>query len=351
MGMDRSRRLGASGATAALLAMAVACGGDDSDAAASGDGQEAGTLVMYSGRDEELIADLVPDLEKAAGVDVEVRYGDSPEMAAQILEEGENTDADLFFSQDAGALGALAEKDVLTELPDETLDLVDERFRADDGTWVATSARARVIAYDPGQVDEADVPNSLDELVEPTWKGKVGYAPTNASWQAFVTAIRVLKGEDEAREWLTSFKNNDPQTFDGNSDIRDAVDKGDVALGLINHYYVFALIDEKGEDAVNVDLHYVGGDDPLGLVNVAGVGVLDGSDQSDAATKAAAFLLSEDAQRFFADETAEYPVVEGVSSTKHDLPELSGIESPDIDLTDLASLEQTQKLLQEVGLS
>lgn len=335
-----SRRLRAIALVAAMLTpMLVACEGENSDA-----------LVIYSGRHKELVGDLLGNLEKELGTDVEVRYGSSSEMAAQLLEESDS-DADLFYAQDAGALGALTEQGRLAGLPDETLDAVEERFHADDGTWVATSARARVVAYDPKQVEQDELPSKLDDVVDEKWKGKVGYAPSNGSWQAFVTAVRVLKGEDGAKEWLRKFKANDPQAYGNNIQIRDAVDKGEVPIGLINHYYYYEKIEEEGADSVNVKLHYVGGDDPLALVNVAGAGVVKGSDKEGLARKAVDYLLSEDAQQYFADETAEYPVVDGVKSTKHDLPALSGIESPDIDLTKLSSLEKTLALLQEVGLS
>ncbi|MGH3950853.1 MAG: extracellular solute-binding protein [Pseudonocardiaceae bacterium] len=344
--MPRSivRRLGACAMGAAMLfPVLAACGSEQSG---------PDTLVIYSGRHEGLVGGILEQLKAATGAaEVEVRYGGSAQLAAQILEEGEGTDADLFYAQDAGALGALSAAGRLDKLPQDVLDIVEPRFHAADGTWVATSARARVIAYDPRQVSEEELPSSLDDVVDPKWKGKVGYAPTNGSWQAFVTAVRVLKGEDGAREWLTRFKANDPQSYENNIAIRDAVNAGDLELGLINHYYYYRLLDEVGPEGTHVKLHYVGGGDPLSLINVAGVGVIEGADAGDLAAKAAAFLLSEEAQQYFADETAEYPVRAGVESTKHDLPELSGIESPDIELTKLESLEQTLKLLQEVGLS
>jgi iron(III) transport system substrate-binding protein len=272
-------------------------------------------------------------------------------MAAQILEEGDRTQADLFFSQDAGALGALGDQGRLAQLPADVLDLVPAQYHADNGTWVATSARARVIAYDPAQVQPAALPSTLDAVVDPKWKGKVGIAPTNGSWQAFVTAVRVLRGEDAAREWLRKLAANEPKKFENNIAILDAVNNGQLTLGLINHYYWYAKVAEQGADKVKAKIHFVGAGDPLGLVNVAGVGVLNGSDRSDAAHRAVRFLLSEEGQRYFADRTAEYPANPTVKSTKHNLPPVDQIHGPDIDLSKLSSLQQTLTLLQEVGLS
>jgi iron(III) transport system substrate-binding protein len=333
---------------AASVLVVAACGGEAAeDGVTGGDG----ILTIYSGRNENLVGGILEQLRAAAGVDVEVRYGDTAELAAQILEEGEATPADLFFSQDAGALGALQGAGRLVPLAPETLEIVPEEFRAADGTWVATSARSRVVAYDPRQVTEAELPQNLEDLTDPKWRGRIGYPPSNASWQAFVTGVRLALGEQGARDWLTRFAANEPVRFENNIATLDAVDGGQIALGLINHYYYYPRIAELGADGVTARIHYVGGGDPLGLINVAGVGVIAGSDDEAEAQQAAAFLLSPQAQQYFADETAEYPVREGVTSTVHDLPPLDSLQQPDIELADLASLEQTQALLQETGLA
>jgi iron(III) transport system substrate-binding protein len=131
----------------------------------------------------------------------------------------------------------------------------------------------------------------------------------------------------------------------------NAVNDGQLPAGLINHYYWYAKVAENGADAVKVKLHYAGGGDPLSLVNVAGAAVVAGSDRNEAAVKAVRFLLSEQAQKYFADETAEYPANPAVKSDKHKLPTLAELNGPDIDLSKLSSLQQTLTLLQEAGLS
>ena len=191
-----------------------------------------------------------------------------------------------------------------------------------------------------------------DQLLEPEFAdGKIGYAPSNASFHAFVTALRVERGEEEAREWLEAFAAQEPVTFENNNAVLDAVDGGQVAVGLINHYYWFQKVAELGEDSVSARIHFLDNDDPGALVNVAGVGVLAGTDQPEAAAEAVEFLLSAETQQYFADETAEYPVVEGVTSTTFDLEPLSELDAHQIDLNDLDSLDQTLALLDEVGLT
>jgi iron(III) transport system substrate-binding protein len=332
---------------AALLALTMAaCGQDDGEEPLSDD-----ALVIYSGRNENLVGPLLEQLEEETGIDVQVRYGGSSELAAQLLEEGEGTKADLFFSQDAGALGALAKEGRLEALPDATTATVQDGFADPDGRWVATSARARVIAYDPAQAPEVTEMSTVDAVLDPQYKGRIGFAPTNASFQSFVTALRVTKGEDGAKEWLERFKANEPKAYDNNILVLDAVDSGQVSLGLINHYYWYERVAEKGEAAVKARIHFLDSDDVGALINVAGAGILMGSPQKAAAVKAIDYLLSEEGQQYFADETAEYPVVPGVTSTKHDLTPLSELERSSVDLNSLDSLEQTLALLDEVGLT
>jgi iron(III) transport system substrate-binding protein len=324
---------------AALLVPAVAgCGVDEDDAG----------LVIYSGRNEKLVDSLLDDLEKAVGTTVAVRYGESAELAAQIQEEGDKTKAGLFFSQDAGALGALSTKGLLQKLPRTSLDKVAPAFRGGAGDWVGTSGRVRVLAYHPGQVSK--VPDTVHDLVKPEWKGKIGYAPTNASFQAFVTGMRVLEGDEATRAWLKGLKANEAKAYENNLKVMDAVGEGEVSLGLVNHYYWYARVAEKGEDKVGAKIHFLPGGDPGALVNAAGVGIIKGSDQAPVAQKAVDFLLSEKAQKYFADETKEYPLTVGVTSTVEDLPPLSSLETPEIDLSKLESLQETLKMLQDAGM-
>ncbi|GAA3910982.1 iron ABC transporter substrate-binding protein [Streptomyces lacrimifluminis] len=341
------RRMTALVAAGLLLPALAACGSDDKD---GGDDGSGSSLVIYSGRNEKLVKPLLDKLEKAVGTEVEVRYGDSAELAAQILEEGARTKAGLFFSQDAGALGALSKEGMLRKLPAATLDQVDEVYRGSDGDWVGLSGRVRVIAYNPDEVTEGEVPDSVFDVVKPEWKGKVGFAPTNASFQAFVTGMRVLKGDDTTRQWLEDLKANGSKTYAHNLATLDAVEAGEVSLGLVNHYYWYERVAEKGEDKVNSKLHFLPGKDPGALINVAGAGILKDGGQSETAQKAVDYLLSKDAQTYFADTTKEYPLAAGVTSTVEGLPPFESLQSPDIDLGRLESLQETLAMLQDAGL-
>ena len=342
----KSRRLITAAVAVAAVLTASACGSGSS----SGSQSEAAGLTIYSGRSESLVKPVIDKLEAATGVDVEVRYGGSSELAAQLLEEGDATKADLFFSQDAGALGALGKAGRLEKLDSSITGKVLDGFADAQGLWVATSARARVVAYNPNLAPEATSMTSIDAILDPKYKGKIGFAPTNASFHSFVTALRVVKGEDGAKEWLTKFKANEPKAYDKNGAVLDGVDKGEVALGLINHYYWYEKVAELGADKVKAKIHFLGADDPGALINVAGVGIIKGTDAKPAAVKAIDYFLSTEGQTYFADETSEYPVVEGVT-TKAGLPALSELKGSSIDLNKLDSLDETLELLGQVGLT
>lgn len=328
-----------------MLALPLAaCGG------AAGSGPADDELVIYSGRNKELVGPLLEDYAERTGSKVFVRYGDTAELAAQLLEEGARTEADVFFAQDAGALGALAKAGGFAELPAATLDRVDPRFRAADGRWVGVSGRARVLAYDPEQVPEAEVPDSVLDLTDPLWKDQVGFAPTNASFQAFVTAMRQIEGDDPTRQWLEDMKANGMKAYSDNIRVLEAVDRGEVALGLINHYYWYEKVAEEGEDEVRARIKFLGGGDPGALVNVAGAGILDTTDQAEGARDFVDFLLSRQAQQYFADDTEEYPLIDGATPDEG-VPPLDSLGAPDLDLADLDSLQQTLAMLEEVGLT
>lgn len=326
----------------------AACGGPEStgDTTTSSAADSANrAVVVYSGRSESLVADLFTQFTAETGIAVEVRYGDSGELAALLLTEGDASPADVYFSQDAGALGAVSE--LLADLPTDVTDAVDARFRSESGRWVATSGRVRTLVYDPRVVDTP--PAGIDDLLDSKWKGRIGFAPTNASWQSFVTALRVVRGEDAAREWLVGFAANQPRAYEKNGVVRDAVNSGEVAIGLVNHYYLYEKIAAEGEDAVVARNHYFTNGDVGGLVNIAGVGVLDAGANRDAALALVRHLLSVAGQTYFAERTFEYPLAAGVAP-RGDLPSLGTLNPPAIDLSDLRSIEATQELLADVGL-
>jgi iron(III) transport system substrate-binding protein len=337
----------AAGATLLTLVVA-ACGegsGDGSEPGADGQGE---TVTVYSGREEELVADLLERFEKDSGIDLEVRYGDSAELAATILEEGDASPADVFFSQDAGALGAVADAGRLAPIDEDILARVDARFRSPEGLWVGTSGRARVAAFNTNALEESELPESILEFTDPAWRGRLGFPPTNSSFQAFVAAMIVTDGEAATRDFLEGLVANKPKLYEDNSSTVRAVAAGEIEVGFVNHYYIYEVAAEDGD--IPVANHFFANGDPGALVNAAGVGVLASTDAEDAAAEFVDYLTGEPGQTYFAEDTFEYPVVTGKQPSV-ELKSLAEIQSPNIDLSDLSgTLEPALTLLAEVGL-
>lgn len=321
---------------AAIAALALAACTSDSDA----------PLIVYSGRGEELVQPLIDEFEAESGIEVEVRYGDSPELAATLLAEADSggTDADVFYAQDPASLGSVAE--MLAQLDQDLLNSVDSKFADKDGRWVGTSGRVRTFIYNTAT--EIDLPQSIDDVTDARWAGQVGVAPTNGSFLAFVSAMILERGEQGTLEWLEALAANDPQEFPGNSPIVAATDAGEVDGGLVNHYYLLRLRAEgEGDSSEN---WFIPAGDVGSLVMPAGVGVIEGSEQTDEANEFVRFLLSDAAQQYFADETFEFPLSGDVDSAGG-LPSIDEINAPDIDLSELADvLDDATRLVAEAGL-
>jgi len=325
-----------------LTTVVAACGGST-----TADDLTGGSLVVYSGRSEELVAPLVERFETETGISVEVRYAGSGELATTLLQEGDASPADLFWSQDPAFVGAIALEDMFEPLPDDILARVPARFSDSQGRWVGVTARARVFVYNPDLV--AAPPADIWALTEPEWAGKVGVAPTNGSFVAFVSAMVLTEGEERTLEWLSGIASNDPVIFDGNAPIVAATDAGDIAGGLVNHYYLLRLADEQGvATAVN---HSFPSGDPGSLVMVSGAGLLKTAENRDEALRFLEFLVSDETQAFFLSEILEYPLVEGAGTPPGQTP-LADLPTLDLDLSQLATtVDRATQLIAEAGLT
>ncbi len=315
-------------------------------ACSSSTSADTSSLTVYSGRSESLVKPLYDQFTAQTGITLNVRYGDSAELAAQIAEEGSSTPAQLFFSQDAGALGALTKANALAPLPASVATLVPVAYRTAE--WTGISGRSRSLVYDPARYPTP--PKTVYDLTKPQYQGQVGIAPNNASFQSFVTAMRLTDGDGKTEAWLKGIVANSPQRFERNLDIVNSVNDGKTGIGLVNHYYWYALAKEKGgANNMKAAQVFTSPGDPGSLVNVSGVGLTAKNGSNANAEKLIAFLLSLDSQKYFATETFEYPLIAGVAGPQG-APALSDLTSPPIKLNDLSDLPGTQAMLRSVGL-
>ena len=320
-----------------LVVSSLACG--------SGEGS-AGSLTIYSGRSETLVDPIIRQFADATGVDVKVKYASTSQLAATLLEEGDNSPADLFFAQNPGGMESVGE--LLAPLPAEMLEQVPQWARSPQGKWVGISGRARTVVYNSDLLDEKDLPDDLFGFADPKWKGRIGWAPSNASFQALVTAMRAVWGEELTRRWLEGIQANDPKVYAKNTPQVAAAAAGEIDVGLVNHYYLFRFLAEEGESFPARNYHPRSGG--LGaLVMVAGAGVLTTADNPETAKRFLNFMLSEAGQLYFTTQTFEYPLVEGVKTHSLLVP-LEQLNIPDIPAWDMVDLAETQKLLRETGV-
>jgi iron(III) transport system substrate-binding protein len=318
----------------------VGCGSSDEQAS------DVTELTIYSGRSEEFIAPFFAEWEEESGITLNIRYGDSAELATQILEEGSNSPADLFLSQDAGSLGAVAMADLFVALPDDVATTIPTEFIDGNRLWAGVTGRARVFAYNPTLLKV--LPTSITNLTEAVYKGKLGIAPTNASFQAFVTALIENKGSAFAEKWLADLKKNDVRIYPKNGAIVEAIDKGEISIGLVNHYYTWEISEALGRP-INAKNGFFAPGDYGNLINVSGAGILTSSKKYKAAQDLINFLTSEPIQDNFVAQTHEYSLMpEAVAPDG--LPLLADIGAPAIDLDTLKNIKATQDLLVKVGL-
>jgi iron(III) transport system substrate-binding protein len=341
-------RLTALSSLVSLGLLAAACSSDD--AATEPGTDSVAAVTIYSGRNEELVQPILDRFEQQTGIEVEVKYDESSNLALLIEEEaaaGRN-EADIFLSQSPGSMGFLEQNGRLAELPESTLDLVNPKVRDAEGRWIGITGRQRVLVYNTDLVDEKDLPSSVFDLIDQRWQGEIGIAAGNSSFQDFVTVMRATEGDEVTVRWLEDLDALDPVPYAKNSAIVASVGRGEIEIGLVNHYYNFLALEE------NPDLpsanHHFAVDDPGAVVLVTAAAIVRGTDRPDVAAQLIDFLLTEDSQRFFSDDEYEYPLALGVEPSG-DLPALDFVDVGSFRIEALdGGLERTRELIADAGL-
>ncbi len=313
--------------------------------ACSSDGDR---LTVYSGRTEDLIGPLLERFSEDTGIAIDVRYGDSAELAQLIDTEGDQSPADVFISQSPGSVGFLDEAGRLAPLPDDVLAAVPDEDESGDGSWVGLTGRVRVLVYNTDAIDEAELPDSVFDLTAPQYEGRIGVAPGNGSFQDFVTAMRQEEGEEATLAWLEGMAANDAQVYPNNVSIVEAVGRGEIELGLVNHYYNERAQAEDPD--VASENHFFAEGDLGSLLLVTAASIVEGAEQRGDGERLVEYLLAEDAQRYFAEETQEYPLAAGVEPDG-DLPPLDTLNVTRIDFDELGGLVRTEELIDQSGIS
>ena len=308
---------------------------------------DPGSLVLYSGRSEKLVGAVVKQFEDVTGIDVQVKYGKTFPVALMILEEGDKSPADIYWAQDPGGLGFMSAAGRLSKLPSDISGLAYDWAKPKDGSWVGLSGRARTLVH-TATIPDSELPSSLEDLTDPKWKGKIGWAPTNSSFQTMITGMRAAWGEEKTRQWLKDVQANEPIVYPKNTPQVSAAADEEISIGLVNHYYLHRFIADQG-DTFNARNLYLNDGGPGSLIMISGAGILNTSSNKDNAEKFLKFMLSPVAQQYFTGQVYEYPVVEGVKVHKF-LNPVEEMKIPDLSMEDLSDLEGTQTILKELGI-
>ena len=357
------------GASLLAISLVAACGGDDDGGVegepdpvadptpgadpepdpTAGESDLDGDLIIYSGRREPLFEPVVEAFEEETGIDVSVKYGATTELGNALIEEKGNPRADIFVGTDAASAEALRGQEVFAPFDDPALQQIDAAFRAEDGSWVGVSGRARVIMYNTELIAPEDLPDSVFDLDDPEWSGKVAIpSTTNSSFTAWVSSLRTLVGDDATKALLEGLKENDVTVLREHTDVRNAVGAGEFAIGLVNHYY-YQLEKDEGSPVGVIYPDQQAGEVGV-LVNAAAASIVEGAPHAENAAAFMRFLLSAEAQAIFAETNYEYPLVAGVTETRADVKRGEFIES-DVSLAALGAMnESTLDFIDEIGL-
>jgi iron(III) transport system substrate-binding protein len=302
---------------------ATGCSGDDGP-----------SIVVYNAQHEQLLEEIAPKFTDKTGIEVELRNGSDPELAAQLMQEGDASPADVFLTENSPAMSAVERAGLFAPLEEATVEPIPAQYRPESGDWTGFVARSTVLVYNTGMVDEADLPDSIMDLADPEYAGMVSFSPTGADFQAIVAAVLDLEGEEATQEWLDGLEANGT-TYDGNNVVLESVNAGESAIGIIYHYYWYRDQAEAGDNSDNTELFYFGNQDPGAFLSISGAGVLAASDHPDVAQQFVAYLTSEEGQQALADSYAlEYPLNPAVTLDPPVKP-LAELDPPTVAISDL----------------
>ncbi|MBM7855653.1 iron(III) transport system substrate-binding protein [Desulfohalotomaculum tongense] len=327
-----------------LLLIAVGCGEQ-----LQGKTKEAGELVVYSARKEKFVKPLLDAFEAETGIKVKLLTGDEASVN-KILEEMNNPQADIFFSNDTGAMEYLRLQGALAPNDSKALEVIDAKFRADDGSWVGLSARSRVLMYNKDLITEEEMPKRLEEIADPKWKGQFAITRGgNGSMVAHVAALRAVWGDEKTKKWLSDIAENAGAITKGHTDIRKAVGAGEFKFGLVNNYYYHQQLYEDKDN--NVGVIYPDQDGMGVFVNAAGVALIKGGPNMDNAKKFIDFLLQPEQMKVFAYNSKEVPLhpdVEAIPEAK----KINEYKIMDMPLKEIGPVwNDAKQLIEESGLA
>lgn len=309
------------------------------------------TLVLYNGQHPQTTDSLVAGFERQTGIQVAVRSNDEDVLADQIVDEGDASPADLIYTENSPALEYLQSKNLLASVPRSTLAHVPSKYNSPDSDWVGVSARVSVLVYNTKMLTPRQLPTSVLSLAGPRWKGLLGVAPGETDFQPIITSIARRYGKAEALEWLEGVKANAEQhQYPDNETITARVNSGQIAIGIINHYYWYRLRAEIGASQMHSAIAYFAPRDAGYVIDVSGAAVLKSSKHQQAAQRFLAYLVSRQGQEILAhSDSFEYPLGSGVTTAKGLRP-FSSLQPAPLTIAELGDGAEAVALLHQAQL-
>ncbi|TIL72480.1 MAG: iron ABC transporter substrate-binding protein [Mesorhizobium sp.] len=305
-------------------------------------------IVVYNAQHESLTNDWVEGFTKETGIKVTVRHGGDSDFSNQIVAEGAASPADVFLTENSPAMVLVESSGLFAPVDADTLAQIPNEYQPASGKWVGIAARSTVFAYNKTRLTPEQLPKSLLELADPSWKGRWAASPSGADFQAIVSALLQLKGETATADWLKAMKENFT-AYKGNSTVMKAVNAGEVDGGVIYHYYYYGDQAKTGENSKNVGLHYFKNQDPGAFVSVSGGGVLASSKHPKEAQAFLKWVTGKGGQDVLkTGNSFEYAVGKGAESNPALVP-LADLQAPKVDATTLNSRKVTD-LMTAAGL-
>jgi len=332
-------------AAVTVLTVVLAASACQSAAPGSGGSDGARSITVYNAQHEELTQAWADAFTKEIGVEVVLRNGSDSELGNQIVQEGSASPADVFLTENSPAMSLVDNAGLFAPVDQATLDQVPSAYRPSSDNWTGIAARSTVFVYNPSQLSQAQLPKSLLDLADPSWKGRWAASPSGADFQAIVGALLELKGADATAGWLTAMQQN-YTAYKGNSTVMKAVNAGEIPGGVIYHYYWYGDQADTKENSNNTKLHYFKNSDPGAFVSVSGGGVLNSSKNAADAQAFVKFITGKTGQEALQTGTSfEYPVASDVAANSALVP-LEDLQAPTVDPAQLNSTEVTDMMTQ-----
>jgi iron(III) transport system substrate-binding protein len=334
----RWSRIAALVSTVAVVLSATSCSSSS----------ESDELLIYNAQHESLTKEWIDAFTKETGIKVTYRQGGDTELGNQLVAEGNASPADVFLTENSPAMAAVEKAGLFSDLDPATLDQVPAQYRPATGKWTGVAARSTVFVYNTSRLQPDQLPKSMLDLQQPQWKGRWGGAPAKADFQAIVSALLQLEGDQVTAQWLAGMKTN-AIIYNDNIATMKAVNAGEVDGGIIYHYYWFRDQAKTKEGSGNTALHYFKNEDPGAFVSLSGGGVLESSNKKNEAQQFIKFITGKAGQEVLEKGTSfEYPVGSDVPANPA-LPPLDSLQAPAVDPSTL-NAQQVTDLMTKAGL-